>query len=96
MGEGARRAVCDSRVLQGQSQERALKGGGTRLSALRKRSPQPYLHSPSVYFDAHCDHSLPRDKVLSETTQRTRWAPSAFESHCRARAARCRPTRSAL
>ena len=30
----------------------ALKGGGTRLSALHKRSPQPYLHMPRMYVGA--------------------------------------------
>ena len=68
---------------------RNARRGKARASAHQKRSPQLYLQSPGVYFDAHCDHSLPREKVSSETTQRTPWAPSAFESHRRAQSARC-------
>ena len=64
--------------------------GGLYFSAIKKlKEFENLVHSPEVYFDAHCDHSLPRANVSSETTQRTRWAPSAFESHCRTRAARC-------
>ena len=64
-------------------------GGGARLSAHERRPPQPYLHAPKMYFDAHCYHSLPGANVSSETAQHTRSAPRAFESQRRARSARC-------
>ena len=65
------------------------RGGGVRLSAHQNRSPQLYLQSPKMYFDAHCDHSLPHANVASETTQHTLWTLKAFESHCQARNPRC-------
>ena len=71
------------------SMRRNARRGGARAGAHQNWSPVLYLQSPKTYFDAHCDHSLPRAKVSSETAQRTQWAPSAFESHCRARTPRC-------
>ena len=68
---------------------RYARRGGARLSAHQKRSPQLHLHSPKVHFDADSGYSLPRAKVSCETAQRTRWAPSAFESNCQACASRC-------
>ena len=68
---------------------RNTRSGAARPSAHRKGSPKLYLRSSEVYFDAHCDHSLPHMIVASETTQHTPWTLKAFESHCRTRDARC-------
>ena len=68
---------------------RDTRSGAARPSAHRKGSPKLYLRSSEVYFDAHCDHSLPHVIVASETTQHTPWTLKAFESHCRAGNARC-------
>ena len=58
-------------------------------SAHWKRSREPYLQSPEMYFHAHCDHSLPHANVSSETARRTHRTPKAIESHHQARTARC-------
>ena len=90
-------AGCDdSAMFRGKVRSGALQGGGARLSAHQKRSPQPYLHAPNMYFDAHCNHSLPGAKVSSETAQRTRWAPRAFELYRRALTARCTQSSSTI
>ena len=68
---------------------RSAQRGGARLNVHQKLSPQPYLHSPKMYFDTHCGHSLPRAKVSSESAQRTQWAPTAFESNGQRCAGRC-------
>ena len=69
--------------------QRNARRGENQPNAHSKRQPQLYLQSPLVYFDAHCDHSLPCAQVSSETTQRTRWTPKTFESTDQARCARC-------
>ena len=79
----------DSTLFRGKVRSGALQRGGARLSAHQKRSPQQYLQTPKMYFDGHCDHSLPGVKVSSETASRTRWAPKAFEPDRRARSVRC-------
>ena len=58
---------------------RNAQGGGAKLSAHQDRSPQLYLQSPKMYFDAHCDHSLPHVNVASETTQHTPYTVKAFD-----------------
>ena len=47
----------------------ALKGGGTRLSALRKRPPQPYLRTPKMYFDALAARCQPSAQMLRDETE---------------------------
>ena len=70
------------------SMQRNARRGEVKLSPHGKRSPQQYLQLSRMYFDAHRDHSLLCVNVASETTQRTRWTPKAFEWHYQARSAR--------
>ena len=48
-----------------------VRRGRLRASAHQKLSPLLHLQSPEVHYDAQSDHSLPCEKVSSETTQHT-------------------------
>ena len=89
MGAGASRRQCATALNWAEWISGGVQRGEVRLSALQTWSPQPYLQSPKMYFHAHCNHSLPRANVSSETTQPTQSAPKAFESSDQARYARC-------
>ena len=58
-------AVCSG----GKVRSGALKVGGTRLSTLHMRSPQPYLRKPRMYFDALAAPRQPRAQALRDETE---------------------------
>ena len=59
-------AVCSA----GKVRSGAFKVGGTRLSTLHMRSPQPYLRrKPRMYFDAQAAPRQPRAQALRDETE---------------------------